>query len=41
MAQGDDVIITLEAIDVRHNRVVWQKTLPPSKTADLIGLQTE
>jgi adenylate cyclase len=41
MAQGDDVIITLEAIDVRNNRVVWQKTLPPSKKADLIGLQTE
>jgi eukaryotic-like serine/threonine-protein kinase len=41
MGQGDDVIITLEAIDVRNNRVVWQKTLPPSKKADLIGLQTE
>ena len=39
--QGDDVIVTLEAIDVKNNRVVWQKTLPPAKKTDLIGLQSE
>jgi eukaryotic-like serine/threonine-protein kinase len=41
LGEGDDVVVTLEAIDVKNNRVVWQKTLPPTKKSDLIALQSE
>lgn len=41
LAQGDNVVVTLEAIDVKNNRVVWQKALPPTKKSDLIALQSE
>jgi tetratricopeptide (TPR) repeat protein len=41
LGEGDNVVVTLEAIDVRNKRVVWQKTLPPTKRSDLIALQTQ
>src|SRR5207248_2433697 len=40
LAEGDDVVVTLEAIDVKNSRVVWQKSLPPTKKSDLIALQS-
>jgi eukaryotic-like serine/threonine-protein kinase len=39
--QMDNVIVTLEAIDVASNRVLWQHTLAPVKIQDLISLQSE
>jgi len=39
--QMDNVIVTLEAIDVTTNRVLWQHTLSPVKVQDLISLQAE
>src|SRR5215813_3020266 len=41
LAAGDNVAVTLEAIDVKNNRVVWQKALPPAKKSELIALQSE
>jgi eukaryotic-like serine/threonine-protein kinase len=41
LAEGDNVVVTLEAIDVKNSRVVWQKSLPPTKKSDLIALQSE
>ena len=39
--QGQNVMVTLEAIDVKGNRVLWENTLPPRKLSDLIALQNE
>ncbi len=39
--QLENVIVTLEAIDVSSNRVLWQRTLAPVKVQDLISLQAE
>ena len=39
--QFDNVIVTIEAIDVASNRVLWQHTLAPVKVQDLISLQAE
>ncbi len=39
--QFDNVIVTIEAIDVATNRVLWQHTLAPVKVQDLISLQAE
>ncbi len=41
LAEGENVVVTLEAIDVKNNRVVWQKTLPPTRKSDLIALQVQ
>jgi len=38
VAQGSNLMVTLEAIDVRDNRLLWQTNLTAS-SQDLIGLQ--
>jgi eukaryotic-like serine/threonine-protein kinase len=38
LKQGDNLLITLEAIDVNHDRLLWQTNLTAS-ALDLIGLQ--
>ncbi len=38
--QGDDLIVTLEAIDVPTDRLLWQTTVT-AKADDLIGLQEQ
>jgi eukaryotic-like serine/threonine-protein kinase len=37
--QGDNLLVTLEAIDVRENRLLWQTSFTAGST-DLIGLQS-
>ena len=38
LKQGDNLLVTLEAIDVQHNRLLWQTTLTAPEQ-DLIALQ--
>jgi len=38
LKQGDNLMVTLEAIDVQHNRLLWQTTLTAPEQ-DLIALQ--
>src|SRR5208283_826012 len=40
LKQGDNLMVTLEAIDVQHNRLLWQTTLTAPEQ-DLIALQNE
>jgi eukaryotic-like serine/threonine-protein kinase len=39
LTQGDDLLVTLEAIDVRHDRLLWQTSLT-APARNLIALQS-
>jgi len=40
LKQGDNLLVTLEAIDVQHNRLLWQTNLT-APAQDLIALQNQ